>query len=71
MDALPALVTEHLGEVRALCEKYHVRKLTIFGSAVKGTFDPETSDLVSRRAVKSPYFLQVLELSEQPLYEAA
>jgi predicted nucleotidyltransferase len=45
MDALPPLVAEHLGEVRALCEKYHVRKLTIFGSAVKGTFDPEKSDL--------------------------
>jgi hypothetical protein len=45
MDALPPLITEHLDEVRALCEKYHVRKLTIFGSAVKGTFDPEKSDL--------------------------
>ncbi|HEX6641987.1 MAG TPA: nucleotidyltransferase domain-containing protein [Thermoanaerobaculia bacterium] len=45
MDALPEIVTEHLGEVRALCEKYSVRKLTIFGSAVKGTFDPEKSDL--------------------------
>jgi predicted nucleotidyltransferase len=45
MDALPEIVTEHLAEVRALCEKYSVRKLTIFGSAVKGTFDPEKSDL--------------------------
>jgi predicted nucleotidyltransferase len=45
MDALPEIVTEHLDEVRALCEKYSVRKLTIFGSAVKGTFDPEKSDL--------------------------
>lgn len=45
MDTLPPLVVEHLDEVRALCEKYHVRKLTIFGSAVKGTFDPAKSDL--------------------------
>jgi predicted nucleotidyltransferase len=45
MDALPEIVTEHLDDVRALCEKYSVRKLTIFGSAVKGTFDPEKSDL--------------------------
>ena len=45
MNALPQIVTEHLGEVRALCEKYSIRKLTIFGSAVKGTFDPEKSDL--------------------------
>ena len=45
MHALPELVTRNLGEVRALCEKHGVRKLTIFGSAVKGTFDPAKSDL--------------------------
>lgn len=45
MHALPEIVTTHLGEVRALCEKYSVKRLTIFGSAVKGTFDPEKSDL--------------------------
>ncbi|MFL6246210.1 MAG: nucleotidyltransferase family protein [Thermoanaerobaculia bacterium] len=45
MDALPQIVTEHLGEVRALCEKYSVKRLAVFGSAVKGTFDPEKSDL--------------------------
>jgi len=107
MDALPPLITEHLGEVRALCEKYHVRKLTIFGSAVKGTFDPEKSDLdfvvdfdedpqkihygwggrhmalvedleqlfgrsvdiADRSAIENPYFLQVLALTERPVYE--
>ena len=45
MHALPQIVTDHLEEVRALCEKYSVKRLTIFGSAVKGTFDPERSDL--------------------------
>ena len=45
MDALPGIVTDHLDEVRALCEKYGVKRLTIFGSAVKGTFNPERSDL--------------------------
>jgi predicted nucleotidyltransferase len=45
MEALPEIVTQHLGEVRALCEKYRVKRLAIFGSAVKGTFNPETSDL--------------------------
>jgi uncharacterized protein len=45
MEALPEIVTEHLAEVRALCEKYRVKRLAIFGSAVKGTFDPATSDL--------------------------
>lgn len=106
MEALPEIVTQHLDEVRALCEKYRVKRLAIFGSAVKGTFDPATSDLdfvveffprepmgfkdvyfgllhafeelfqrevdlVERKAVRNPYFLQVLELSEQPLYVAA
>ena len=45
MDALPPLVAERLDELRALCEQYRVKRLTLFGSAVKGTFDPETSDL--------------------------
>ena len=45
MDTLPPEIAEHLGEVRALCEKYSVKRLTLFGSAVKGTFDPATSDV--------------------------
>ena len=107
MHALPQIVTEHLDEVRALCEKYSVRKLTIFGSAVKGTFDPEKSDLdfvveflpdtkrsgfddpyfslliglqevfgrevdlVERKAIRNPYFVKVLALTERALYESA
>lgn len=45
MDALPAVIAERLGEIRDLCEKYRVKRLTLFGSAVKGTFDPERSDV--------------------------
>ncbi len=45
MYPLPPEITEHLAEVRALCEKYSVKRLTLFGSAVKGTFDRERSDL--------------------------
>jgi len=45
MNALPPVIEEHLDEVRALCEKYRVKRLAVFGSAVKGTFDPERSDL--------------------------
>ncbi len=45
MNELPPLITQHLAEVRALCEKYRVKRLTLFGSAVKGTFDPARSDL--------------------------
>ena len=102
MHALPQLITDNLAAVRALCAKYHVKRLSVFGSAVKGTFDPARSDLdfvvefegdvardyldllvaledvfgrqvdlVERRAVRNPYFLQVLDLTEQPLYDAA
>ena len=31
--------------VAAQCRRFGVRRLELFGSAVKGTFDPETSDL--------------------------
>ena len=45
MDALPREIADKLDEVRGLCEKHHVKRLTLFGSAVMGTFDPETSDV--------------------------
>ena len=45
MNALPPLVAERLPQVHALCEKHGVKSLSIFGSAVTGTFDPEKSDL--------------------------
>jgi predicted nucleotidyltransferase len=32
-------------EITALCREYGVLRLDVFGSAAKGTFDPETSDL--------------------------
>jgi predicted nucleotidyltransferase len=31
--------------IAALCRDYGVLRLDVFGSAAKGTFDPETSDL--------------------------
>jgi predicted nucleotidyltransferase len=31
--------------IAALCREYGVLRLDVFGSATKGTFDPETSDL--------------------------
>ena len=32
-------------EVGELCRRYGVRRLEVFGSAARGSFDPETSDL--------------------------
>lgn len=44
-STLPAILTDRLDEVAAVCRTYGVRRLYVFGSAVLGTFDPETSDL--------------------------
>lgn len=32
-------------EIAELCRRLHVRRLDAFGSAVKGSFDPQSSDL--------------------------
>ena len=32
-------------QLEELCERYHVKRLALFGSAASGTFDFETSDL--------------------------
>ena len=42
---LPALLTNHLTEIRELCGRYGVKRLAVFGSAVNGTFDPSRSDV--------------------------
>jgi predicted nucleotidyltransferase len=42
---LPPLITDHLDEIRSLCAKYRVKRLAVFGSAVKGTFDQDRSDV--------------------------
>ena len=39
-------ILQHRAELTALCEKYRVQKLEVFGSAATNdTFDPQTSDL--------------------------
>ena len=39
------LIEQHHDAIRALCQKYGVRRLDLFGSAATGAFDPATSDL--------------------------
>ncbi|MES2562546.1 MAG: nucleotidyltransferase domain-containing protein [Pseudomonadota bacterium] len=39
------LVDSHRAELTALCARLHVKRLDIFGSAVRGGFDPAASDL--------------------------
>ena len=38
-------IARHRAEIEALCRRYHVRKLELFGSAAPGEFDPDTSDI--------------------------
>ena len=40
-----ALIEQHRAELEALCRKYCVKKLEVFGSASDGTFDPQRSDV--------------------------
>jgi predicted nucleotidyltransferase len=44
MAALPEEITGNLDGIRALCVTYGVKRLTLFGSAARGEFDPQTSD---------------------------
>ncbi len=39
-----AEVADKRDEIAALCRRYGVRRLELFGSAARGDFDPETSD---------------------------
>lgn len=42
---LPPLLQAKLEPLRALCERYGVERLELFGSAARGEFDPARSDL--------------------------
>jgi uncharacterized protein len=39
------LIEEHRSTIEALCQRYGIKRLEIFGSAVRGDFDPSTSDV--------------------------
>ena len=39
------LVEEALPEIRALCQRYGVERMSLFGSATTEKFSPETSDV--------------------------
>lgn len=40
-----SMVTDKQAEIAALCERYGVRRLELFGSAATGAYDPMTSDI--------------------------
>jgi uncharacterized protein len=40
-----SIVQEKTDELASICKRRNVRRLALFGSAAKGSFDPESSDL--------------------------
>lgn len=38
-------IAQHRSEIADLCRRFHVRRLELFGSAVRGDFDASRSDL--------------------------
>lgn len=40
-----SLISDNTDAIAALCRRFGIRKLDLFGSASTGTFDPATSDL--------------------------
>ena len=44
-QSLPAILMDRMDDVAGICREDGVRHLYVFGSAVHGTFDPETNDL--------------------------
>lgn len=38
-------ITDRLPEIQELCRTHHVQRMSIFGSAVRDDFNPETSDV--------------------------
>lgn len=96
---------QHIHAIQALCRKYHVRRLDLFGSGTREDFDPAQSDvdflvefmdykspriaddwfglqeelkallkreidLVSLKAIRNPYFLEVANQSRVNVYAA-
>ncbi len=43
--AISSIIKEHNTSLIALCKKYGVERLYVFGSVAKGKFNPDTSDI--------------------------
>lgn len=39
------LITDNQSQIESLCQRFHVQRLEVFGSAAVGNFDPVQSDL--------------------------
>ena len=51
------LIGQHRQQIAEICRRHQVRRLELFGSAARGDFDPQTSDIdffVEFRSYDSP-----------------
>ncbi len=42
---MPTLIHDHLDQIEDLCREYRVRRLDVFGPAIRDDFDPGRSDV--------------------------
>lgn len=42
---MASVIEANRSQIEALCRRYHVRRLEVFGSAVRDDFDPDRSDI--------------------------
>jgi len=42
---MPAILEDRLAAIRAACERFHVVRLDLFGSALRNGFEPGRSDI--------------------------
>jgi predicted nucleotidyltransferase len=59
-----ALVADKLHEIVELCRELGIRKLDVFGSAVTGEFNPDTSDIDFDDTVGARYMDLAVGLEE-------
>jgi hypothetical protein len=45
LAAMQPLVADRKAEIAELCRRFHVRRLELFGSAARGDFDADRSDI--------------------------
>ncbi len=73
------LIAECRSEIAALCRRFGVRRLAVFGSAARGAdFDPQRSDVdflvefdsLEPGAMRNPYLKANIERSREPVFEA-
>ena len=60
------LIAERRSEIAALCRRFHVRRLDVFGSAAHGDFNPARSDidLLVEFAAEEDNFARFLDFKE-------